>query len=115
MADSLEDLANRKPLSKAAKLEAALPEIDAALAAKATHKEILAALNERGFDMSFTVYQTTLFRIRNSQKKEKPRAPATPTPAKETPAATPAAPAANPTNGKQSFVYDKTPPANIWE
>lgn len=110
MADLLEELANRKPLGKAARLKAALPEIDAALAAGATHKEILAALNERGFDLSFTVYQTTLFRIRKSPKKEKPRAPATPTTAKETPAAAPKT-----SSGKQPFVFDKTPAKDIWK
>ncbi|MCX7206533.1 MAG: hypothetical protein NT086_11215 [Proteobacteria bacterium] len=114
MADLLEELAKGKPQSKAARLRAALPDIDAALADGYSHKEILAILNQSGLDLSFEVYQTTLFRIRKPQKKEKPRDPATPTPAKETPAAaTPAA--TNPTNGKKSFVYDKTPPINIWE
>lgn len=109
MAALLDVLASNKSPSKAAQLRAALPEIDEAIAAGYTHAEILNVLNQRGLNMTFTVYQTTLFRVRKLPKKEKPRAAATPTSTKEAPATAPKT-----SSGKQPFVFNKTPEKDIW-
>jgi hypothetical protein len=106
MDDALNALAGREPSSKAAKLRAALPEINAALAADASHIEILAALNQRGFDMSFTVYQTTLSRIRKQPNKGNKHAAKATAPAKKT--------EIKPVSGNQPFKFEKTA-ENKWE
>ncbi|MDW5417714.1 hypothetical protein R6242_14180 [Iodobacter sp. CM08] len=108
MADLLTDLSS-KPPSKAAMLRAALPEIDAALAAGYTHLQILAVLNQRGFGLSFEVYQTTLFRIRKQQKRN-PHAPTATAQAKTIKAQALPAAISNP-----AFEFDKTPSDNLWE
>ncbi|WP_293937696.1 hypothetical protein [Iodobacter sp.] len=110
MDDELLNLANRKPSSKAAQLRAALPEINAALDAGASHLEILAALNKRGFNLKFTVYQTMLFRIKKQPKKEKHNAAK----ATDTAEKTPAKPEQKPISGKQPFKFKNTA-ENKWE
>ena len=110
MDDELLTLANRKPSSKAARLRAALPEINDALDAGASHLEILAALNKRGFDLKFTVYQTMLFRIKKQPKKEKHNAAKATAPAKKTPEIS----KKKSISGNQPFKFEKTA-ENRWK
>lgn len=110
MDDAQTALAGREPSSKAAKLRAALPEINAALIKGVSHLDILATLNQHGFDMSFTVYQTTLARIRKPPTKEKHDAAKASAPAKEIPER----PEQKPISGKQPFKFENTA-ENKWE
>lgn len=55
--------------TKMGRLRQLLPEIEAAQAAGISHEQILAALNERGFDLKMGPYSTMLWRIRNSKSK----------------------------------------------
>jgi hypothetical protein len=109
MADLLTELSSRKPLSIAARLRAALPDINAAQAKGYTHVEILAVLKQQGFDISFEVYQTTLSRIRKPPKR-KQHAPTATAPAKTITAQALPAAISNP-----AFEFNPIPSDNIWE
>jgi hypothetical protein len=70
--------------SKAARLRAVLPAVEAALAGGASHSEVLVKLHAHGIDMSLAVFGTTLRRERARRAKEGPAPPAaalTPAPA----------------------------------
>ena len=108
MTDALKALACREPISKAARLRAALSEIDDALAAGASHMEILDALNQRGLNLTFTVYQTTLFRIRKQKNKGKSHAAKATATAQTTQAIT------KPISGTEPFTFDKEA-VNHWK
>lgn len=70
--DELKELANVAPgdpaRSKAARLRALLPFVEAALTAGATHAEVLAKLTAHGLEMTPAVFSTTLRRLRRAQK-----------------------------------------------
>lgn len=82
--------------SKAARLRAVLPAVEAALAAGTSREKVLETLRAHGLDMTLAVFNTTLRRVRAANKtvgtKVVPELAATPGPA-ATPSRIPAAPA----------------------
>lgn len=62
--------------SKAARLRAVLPAVEAALSAGTSREKVLEKLKEHGLDMSLAVFNTTLRRVRAARNKKSEPAPA---------------------------------------
>lgn len=70
MADDLKlALANLGAKTKTARLRALMPAIEAKLAEGVRHAEIVAALNQQGFDLTEKTYRNYLHRQRKRQKQ----------------------------------------------
>lgn len=61
---SIEELTARTPKKKAALIRSLLPTIEAALRSGQTLKDIWGTLDEQGLDISYHVFQMTLWRAR---------------------------------------------------
>jgi hypothetical protein len=66
----------KDPPTKTGRLRALLPEVEAALAAGATHAEVVEKLRAFGLDMTVAVFGKTLERLRRAGKNALPSQPA---------------------------------------
>ncbi|MFM0258178.1 hypothetical protein [Paraburkholderia sediminicola] len=73
LASALRRLASTSPKrSKASRLKALLPDIEAALAARVPAVDILNALREQGLDISLRTFHGTLYRLRKTASPSGP-------------------------------------------